>query len=231
LDILAQQVEIAPTAHFMMGGVPIDALCQTGLIGLYAAGEVTAGAHGANRLGNNALTEALVFGAIAGREAAQFAAQQPARELSTQLLAQEAQRITEPLGRTAGDITVVDLRKQINKIMWDKVGVVRLEKDLEQAAAQLSTMRQHSLHRVKMGQASLVFNMEFVLYQEAKNMLLAGEAIARAASIRRESRGAHYITDYPARNDRDWLVNTVTHMQQDVLETDLRPANLIELWP
>lgn len=177
--------KIAPACHFTMAGVEIKPECSTNIPGLYAAGEVTGGLHGANRLGGNALTEIVVFGAIAGASAAEYAKNNPHTEVSYEF---KAAYKTE--------IDPAETMKELRTLMWDKVGVVRSKESLTQAIDKLNEMSRQQ------------FNEEDINYQkqtaETRMAILASTLTATAALRRKESRGTHYRTDYPETR-QEWL--------------------------
>lgn len=191
---------VAPTTHFHMGGVRINESAETSIPGLYAAGEICAGVHGANRLAGNALTEVWVFGTIAGREAARRA-----RDLKTPSLSRDT--VTTRIGTTPelfsrqGNENPGTLYTSLQKTMWQKAGLIRDATGLKQAIREIDNLRER-LSRVTVSDESGLH-----LALRLSNMLTAAEMICRAALLRTESRGTHYRRDYPARNDAEWLRN------------------------
>ena len=195
-------LRVMPACHHFMGGVVIDERCGTGLPGLFACGEVVGGIHGANRLGGNALTDCLVFGAIAGGEAARHAqeselvvdeelAEEELEEL--RLLFQEAPSKTgEPEG----------LLRAIRALMWEEVGIARTEEGLREAISELERMEEERAPlRARPGR-------ELMLAFEALSALEVARVIARAALAREETRGAHYRLDFPEQSE-EWVKSIV----------------------
>jgi len=182
LDITREYIPVYPAAHYMMGGVLSDGQGRTTRPGLFAAGEVACnGVHGANRLASNSLLEGLVFGARTGRamveEPSSFVPEQ------TDFL-----KIDKwPVARTASPVT---LKEAIQAIAHEELGVVRSQEGLESALARLLEMP-FSVHPKRSD-------------QEINNLLSNARLTAGMALLRQESRGAHYRTDYPTRNDRLW---------------------------
>jgi len=180
------KVEVAPAVHFMMGGVKVGVNCQSEVPGLFAAGEVAGGVHGANRLAGNALAETVVFGRIAGREAARFAAAHPFSPATPKIQGRYS------LNRAADDIGCADLvkiRQQMTAIMQDKVGLVRTEQGLKLALEEISRLLE-CLERTTINTYRQLWQ-----YHQLHLMLLAAQAITGAAVNRRESIGAHYLAD------------------------------------
>jgi succinate dehydrogenase/fumarate reductase flavoprotein subunit len=188
--------EVAPGAHFFMGGVRVDTNCATTLPGLYACGEVSGGAHGANRLSGNALTETQVFGAIAGCKAAEFALNRANTtiEIDQNQVDSVRERIRLMSGSDEGLCPFV-LREQLQQLAWRQVGVIRDQKGLENALSTLKDWETSALPRIRIKTKTNVFNVELVKALEFENMLQVLKAITISALSRSESCGAHYRTD------------------------------------
>ncbi len=195
VDITREPMEIAPTAHYSMGGVRVEpASHATSVPGLYAAGEVTAGVHGANRLGGNSLAEILVFGRIAGEHAGAYAAANQAPPLDQALIAQL--RATNADWASRDGSIQRSLIAQLQQTMWESVGVVRDAATLEAALNRLTSLRQQAATSPA-GPGDLAAALDL------QSMLLTAEATVRGALLRTESRGAHQRRDYPA-TDPAW---------------------------
>lgn len=189
VDITREPMEVAPTAHYSMGGIRVAPETHaTDVPGLYAAGEVTAGVHGANRLGGNSLVEILVFGRIAGQHAGAFAARAPARALDEAQLA----RKRAALGRLAllDGATQRALIAELQQAMWEGCGVVRTAEGLGQTLDRLARIRS-AAETGPAGEPDLPAALDL------QSMLLTAEATVRAAVLRAESRGAHQRADCP----------------------------------
>lgn len=206
IDIRTDALEVAPIVHFHMGGIRIDARASTSVAGLFAAGEVAAGVHGANRIENNALTETQVFGAISGEQAAHHASTVSRPKPDYQLIAQKYQAHA---GREDGWSSRI--KAEIQRIMWERVGLVRDARGLEQAISDLARLREEA----STNPSSTGKQMPEVL--EVQNLALVAEAIARAASARQESRGAHYRLDYPEQDNTHWLNNLIVTLEDNTL--------------
>lgn len=200
IDLFTQPIELAPAVHFCMGGVVVDPQCRTDLPGLFAAGEVTAGVHGANRLNSNALTEALVFGGIAGREAAAFAATKSSVPSDAQGL--EAARARLGAVDKQG-VPVEPMVEQLRSIVLAGAGLERRAPDTEAALSSLAKLRAEA------AEAGAPTPADIPRVIELQNMLEVAELVLRSALLRRESRGAHYRSDFPKQDDADWLANVV----------------------
>ncbi len=199
IDLTERAVEVAPMAHYTIGGVEADADMATGVPGLFAAGEAVGGAHGANRLSGNAITEALAFGPRAGERAAAYAHGQGAEADATarvQMHDRLARLEAVPGRNAASTIMLPVLRHRLQQVMWDRVGPFRTEEGLQQAERELAELRERDFPAARVG-ATRSFNREWLEWCEFENMLLAAEAVVLAARERRESRGAHQREDYP----------------------------------
>ncbi|HZM72947.1 MAG TPA: fumarate reductase/succinate dehydrogenase flavoprotein subunit [Candidatus Polarisedimenticolia bacterium] len=203
VDITAGPMEVGPTTHYMMGGIRVDAdTGQTTVDGLFAAGEVAGGMHGANRLGGNSLSDLLVFGQRTGAAAA-ASAQRMTREpyLDPIQVQRGLAELAAPLERVAGEDPYA-IQRDLQATMQSLVGIFRLEADLETALHELAALRsRHATAKVAGGRA---FNPGWNLVFEVGNLLTVAEAVARSAKQRTESRGAHSRLDFPATDDERW---------------------------
>ena len=203
VDITAGPMEVGPTTHYMMGGIRVDAdTGQTTVDGLFAAGEVAGGMHGANRLGGNSLSDLLVFGQRTGAAAA-ASAQRLTREpyLDPIQVQRGLAELAAPLERVAGEDPYA-IQRDLQATMQSLVGIFRLEADLETALHELAALRsRHATAKVAGGRA---FNPGWNLVFEVGNLLTVAEAVARSAKQRTESRGAHSRLDFPATDDERW---------------------------
>jgi fumarate reductase flavoprotein subunit len=217
LDPVTDLIPVRPVVHYMMGGVHTDINGATPLPGLYAAGEVACvSLNGANRLGSNSLPELLVFGARAGRAAAEYASRQNGPTPAVLAQAKEEQRRleTECLHKTGGRERIADLREEMQKTMEECAGIYRVGPSLSNGAEQLRRV-QERVADIAIQDRSRTFNTDRVAALELSNMLDVAEAIVHSALQREESRGAHQRTDFPARNDQRFLTHSVIHRQAD----------------
>jgi fumarate reductase (CoM/CoB) subunit A len=199
------KIEFTPGgAHFFMGGVRINERCETNLEGLYAAGEVSGGLHGANRMGGNALVEIIVFGARAGRYAAEYAKRTDWIESDEAVLREEHER----LGRFFRDrgIAPKTVMDKIATFMAQYVGVGRTGTDLKKALSEIESLRTDDLPKLRAPQGGR-FNLGWIEAIQVPYMVDVAEMIVRSALFRTESRGAHYREDYPE-TDPKWLKHT-----------------------
>jgi len=209
------RIEFTPGgAHFFMGGVRINERCETNLPGLYAAGEVSGGVHGANRMGGNALTEIIVFGARAGRYAAEYAEQTGWVECEKASLREEDARLTG-LFRSRG-IAPKAIADKIAALMLRYAGVARTEAGLAKALALVESIKANDLPDLRAPQGRR-FNLGWIEAIQVPYMLDVAEMIIRSALFRTESRGAHYREDYPETRS-DWLAHTRTVKTSETVE-------------
>lgn len=232
VDPTEQWVEGSPTVHYFMGGIKINEKCETNIAGLYAAGEVTGGIHGANRLGGNSLTDTVVFGARAGLFAAAHALESDLPEIDINQVETERKRVFGLLKREPQDgIRFYTIRRRIQNLMWNNVGVFRDKEGLATAISEFKRMRREDLPRMYMASKTNRYNHELIEALETENMLDVAEIIARAAILRDESRGAHSRTDCPHKNNERWLKNIVIRQVGDKMSLKAVPATITELMP
>lgn len=203
VDITKEPMEVAPTAHHFMGGVKINENCESSIANLYAAGEASGGVHGANRLGGNALADTQVFGKIAGENAAE-AAKTVEFEENPEMFKAEEDRIKGLI--KDGSIKPQELKKRIKKLMWEKVSIIRNEKNLNEALKELMEMEK-SLNDLKV-EDKKQYNTDLQTALEVINMVQIATLVVKSAILRRESRGAHFREDYPETKD-EWKKSIV----------------------
>ena len=214
IDPVRQLVPVRPVVHYMMGGVHTDINGATPLPGLYAAGETACvSINGANRLGSNSLPECLVFGARAGRTAAEYATSAASAEPSTPVrvqVADERRRLDELLHRDGGREPISAIRTEMQQAVEEGAGIYRSADSLAKAADKLRELRErYATARIE--DHSRTFNTEFIAALELSCMLDVAETIVRCAQLREESRGAHQRIDFPARDDERFLANSLIY--------------------
>ncbi len=233
IDPVKELIPVRPVVHYMMGGVSTNIHGATPLAGLYAAGEVACvSINGANRLGSNSLPELLVFGARAGRAAAEFASTQ--KESNGIILSQaldETKRLeAQFLEKTGGRERIATLREEMQKAMENGAGIYRTHSSLAEAAAKLREL-QERFPSITLDDGSRTFNTELTAAVELGFMLDVGEAIVQSALHRTESRGAHQRTDYPKRDDEKFLAHTLIYRNADgSTHGDYLPVTITR-WP
>jgi len=203
--------------HYMMGGVDADISGATPMAGLYAAGEcANVGLNGANRLGSNSLSECLVFGAAAGRAAAEYASS--AKPVTANpvdaLLWDEARRVeVEFLEKKGGDERIGAIREEMQREMDTGAGVFRTKEAMEKLIEQLGGLRER-FGRIRIDDTSRTFNTEVTAAMELDFMLELAQTMAVSALAREESRGAHARRDFPERDDKKYLKHTLAFRRE-----------------
>ncbi len=218
IDLTKQAIEVAPIAHYHMGGVRVDATMATRVPGLYAAGEAVGGANGANRLSGNAITEALVFGRVAGESAARHAR---SPKVEPAVFEKEEKRLLE--GRDDGGFNPAAMLEEVQSLMQDDVGPFRTQAGLERALGRLRALRA-ALPAVKPA-AGKAYDTALADWLDLGTMTRVGECVAAAALARTESRGAHQREDFPTM-DPQWAFNQVISLEGEELrlESNAVPA-------
>jgi succinate dehydrogenase / fumarate reductase flavoprotein subunit len=198
VDITKEPMEIGPTCHYVMGGVEVDPDTQASVVpGLFAAGEVAGGMHGANRLGGNSLSDLLVFGKRAGDHAAAYAKSAgPSRPgVSQPDLARIAEEALAPFRASQAEENPYAVHRDLQETMQDLVGIIRVESELEEALERISLLEARAA-RISV-EGNRQYNPGWHLAMDLRSMLLVSRAVAMAALERQESRGGHTRDDYP----------------------------------
>src|SRR5262245_177748 len=196
VDITKTPMEVGPTTHYIMGGVRVEPDTGAATVpGLFAAGEASAGMHGANRLGGNSLSDLVVFGRRAGLGAARYAmGLSGALSVNQSEVDAEIRDLLAPFERSSGENPYA-VHRELQDCMDQYVGIFRTEADLQLALRNLETIRQRA--RAVRVEGSRMFNPGWHLSRDLRNMLIVSEAITRSALLRKESRGAHSRLDHP----------------------------------
>jgi succinate dehydrogenase / fumarate reductase flavoprotein subunit len=213
IDITKEPMEVGPTTHYMMGGIKVDADTQMSTVpGLFAAGEVAAGLHGANRLGGNSLSDLLVFGKRAGEYAALFSKENGWSTINQQEITSLINESTQTFERTEGE-NPFQLQYDLQEMMQDLVGIVRNEEELQNAKVELNKLIQRERNVRVIGNRE--YNNGWHTAQDLKNLLTVSEAITLAAIQRKESRGAHFREDYPDKDEQNGKFNSIISKGND----------------
>ncbi len=211
VDITKEKMEVGPTVHYQMGGIRVEAETgATNIKGVFSAGEVASGLHGANRLGGNSLADILVFGKRTGEAASKYvknAKLGKVKDADVASAINEVKAFIKPGGKNP-NVLIEQLRKK----MSSNVGIMRNEKDLQDALETIESIKSQFKDVGVSGQ--LVYNKGLLACLELGNMLIATEAIVRSAIMRKESRGAHTRSDYPKKS-KEWLKNIICSISAD----------------
>jgi len=207
IDITKEPMEVGPTTHYVMGGVRVDADSQMSCVpGLFAAGEVAGGLHGANRLGGNSLSDLVVFGKRAGEFAAKFASENPDGVIDQEQLDTAAKMALEPLERQGTGDGPFQLQYELQEMMQSQVGIVRNDEELRKALGELERLAERVKHVQTPGNRE--YNSGWHTALDLRNLMPVAEAVTRAAIERKESRGAHFREDHLGK-DEQWGKTTL----------------------
>jgi succinate dehydrogenase / fumarate reductase, flavoprotein subunit len=213
IDITQEPMEVGPTTHYMMGGVRVDPDSQMSDVpGLFAAGECAAGLHGANRLGGNSLSDLLVFGKRAGEYAATFAKEHSLGELSVQEVGSAEKWALQPFERQGPENPYV-VQHTLQDVMQELVGIVRTEQEMLQALDRIRELQAAS-ERVSVD-GNREYNTGWHTALDLHPLLTVSEIVTRAGLERKESRGAHFRDDFPAKDERFSGINIVVRKRAD----------------
>ncbi len=237
VDPIEEPIPIQPTAHYSMGGIPTDVHGQAiigpqrdPVIGLYAAGECACvSVHGANRLGTNSLLEAVTFGKRAGIAASEFASVAERAPFPGELVASVEEDVEDLLG-SKGKESAPRLRIELQETMTNLCGVFRNEADLRKCIEKVRELG-NRFEEINVHDQSRTFNTELVDALETKHLLEFSEVIAIGAEARQESRGAHFRTDYPKRDDENWLKHTLAWREDGEVKLDYKDVVIKEYQP
>ncbi len=214
LDITKTPMEVGPTTHYVMGGIRVDSESQMSTVpGLFAAGECAAGLHGANRLGGNSLSDLVVFGKRAGEYAAKYAKENSAGQVNNDQVQEIATWAEAPFDRGDKAENPFTIQSDLQVMMQDKVGIVREEKELNEALEGLEGFKARAEHAS--ADVNRDYNPGWHTALDLRNLLAVSEASARSALLRKESRGAHTRMDHPDKSDQEAKVNNVVRKGTD----------------
>ena len=215
VDIIEEPVEIRPAFHYAMGGIDVDITGETIIKGFFACGEASCiSVHGANRLGGNSLMECAVYGKITGEGVTKFlknGVEWPTDMKSVMEKAQqEAEAKITSLLDSDGDEDIFALHRKVADLMMTNCFVYRTEDELKQLLDLIEDSKKR-LNNIKLRAKGRKFNIELQRAFEAEGMIYLAEVVAYGAYLRTESRGAHFRTDYPKRDDENWLKHTLVY--------------------
>lgn len=235
VDIATKPVPIRPTCHYSMGGIDVIdyKTCSTKVPGVFAAGECSCiSVHGANRLGGNSLTEVLVFGKNAGVGAMEYAKNTVyagKKETLQQAVERWNKKFSEATERVSGP-SVAAIRDRMALTMWNNVGVFREESGLNQALRDIDSLREE-YQNCAVHDTSRTFNTAFMSYVELGNLLSLSKAVILGAAARKESRGSHMRTDFPKRDDQQFMQHTLVTKEGEMFKTEYRPVVVTKYKP
>jgi succinate dehydrogenase / fumarate reductase flavoprotein subunit len=230
VDPVKEPIPIRPAAHYSMGGIKANIRTETPVSGLYASGECSClSLHGANRLGTNSTAECLVFGAVSGEEAAKHATTVGLHEIPEAKLAAEENRLSELASRN-GDQKIAVIRDEMRHVMFEKAWIYRRGDQLETALKEIRELKKR-FRSVRVEDKGKPFNTGFLNVLQLDFMLDLAEVTVVSALPRTESRGAHSRTDFPKRDDPNWLKHTLAYWTKDGPTLEYSPVTITKWQP
>jgi succinate dehydrogenase / fumarate reductase flavoprotein subunit len=230
VDPVKEPIPVRPAAHYSMGGIKANINTETPIAGLYAAGECSClSLHGANRLGTNSTSECLVFGAVSGEHAAKYALKAGFHEFSQEKPAAEEKRVFNQILGSEGTEKVATIRETMKHIMNEKAWIYRRGDQLETGLKEIRQLKQR-FKNIKVEDKSRPFNTGMLNALQLDFMLDLAEVTMVCALPRAESRGAHSRTDYPKRDDQNWLKHTLAYCTKDGPRLEYAPVT-VSRWP
>jgi succinate dehydrogenase flavoprotein subunit len=228
-DLAGGRVEVVPTAHYMMGGVEFRGDCSTALPGLYVAGEDSGGVHGANRLGGNGVANSTVFGAVAGDVMARQARKRDFASPDEGALEAAVASCEAPFTRNAS-AGLEEVRESLYDAMWEKVGIIRDSRGLQEAQGTLAAL-ETALDAYGLPDHNRAFNLGWHDWMNLKSLVTVSRAIAAAAAARRDSRGAHFRSDFPESGPLETSAFTSIRLQQHAFAVETKPVKFTRVRP
>jgi succinate dehydrogenase / fumarate reductase flavoprotein subunit len=230
VDPVKESIPVRPAAHYSMGGIRANINTETPIAGLYAAGECSClSLHGANRLGTNSTSECLVFGAVSGEHAAKYALKAGFHEFPQEKLAAEEKRVFNQILGSEGTEKVAAIRETMKHVMNEKAWIYRRGDELETGLKEIRQLKQR-FKNIKVEDKSRPFNTGMLNALQLDFMLDLAEVTMVCALPRAESRGAHSRTDYPKRDDQNWLKHTLAYCTKDGPRLEYAPVT-VSRWP
>ncbi|MEM1566145.1 MAG: succinate dehydrogenase/fumarate reductase flavoprotein subunit [Candidatus Bathyarchaeia archaeon] len=231
IDPVKEPLPVKPAAHYTMGGIHVNIKTETTISGLYAAGECSClSVHGANRLGGNSTTDCLVFGRVAGEEAAKYALKNGFKDVPKQKVLDEERRVYDGILGSEGDEKVSTIRDALRKTMNQHVWIFRTGEGLKAALREIKHLKER-FKNIKIDDKGRTFNTQLVEALQLDFMLDLAEVTVTCALARKESRGAHARLDYPNRDDEKWLVHTMVYYTVDGPKLDYIPVMITKWQP
>ncbi len=230
VDPVEEPIPIKPAAHYSMGGIHANIKTETPVSGLYAAGECSClNVHGANRLGTNSTADCLVFGAVAGEEAAKHVLPSSFRELAHEKILAEEKRVFDEILGSEGDEKVPVIRDEMRRIMSEEAWIFRRDKELTSALKKIRELKE-KFKNIRVEDKSRAFNTGLVAALQLDFTLDLSEVTVASALARTEFRGAHSRLDYPKRDDENWLKHTLAYCTREGPRLEYVPVTITK-WP
>mgnify|MGYP003393952168 CR=1 FL=1 len=229
INAITEQIPVEPGQHYTMGGIDTDADCRTKIDGFYAAGEAACvSVHGANRLGGNSLLETIVFGAIAGENTVKYLSANKKGNNSAILIesaSKEEKEKNSQIFERGGKENVFNLFEEMNSVMWNNVGIFRDDAQLKEGIKNLRGIKERC-NNIGIRYKGKRFNFELYWLLELIGSIDIAEAVIMGAIERKESRGSHYRTDYPKRDDERYLKHTIASYSPEGARLSYKPVTI-----
>lgn len=228
VDPVVDLIPIQPGQHYTMGGIDCNTEGETAIKGFYAAGEAACvSVHGANRLGGNSLLDTIVFGAIVGGNAAKYVQGLGGKKGESALTGalKRAEERIDALGKSGGNEIPVDIKVALNKVLDNKAGIFREASYLKEAVNDIKILQDRYKH-IKLHYTGKRANLSLAWALELKGSLDVAAAVVAGALAREESRGSHFRTDFPKRDDRAWLKHTLAYFTPEGVRLDYKPVTI-----
>jgi succinate dehydrogenase / fumarate reductase flavoprotein subunit len=230
VDAVVEPMPVRPTAHYCMGGIPVNTDGRvrrdgnTLVEGFFAAGECACvSVHGANRLGSNSLLECVVYGRRTGKAIANYIQQRTMPNIDEQKYLQATQQRINSLLQKKGDLRIKELRQQFQDCMTEHCGVFRTEEVMQEGIAKIQQLKA-KYDQIYLDDKDSCWNTELIEALELQNIMIVGEMILTSATKRKESRGAHSREDYPKRDDSNFLRHTLAYYTDGAVDINYMPV-------
>lgn len=231
LDPITEPIPVRPVAHYSMGGVEADINGAASMRGVWVAGEVACHSlHGGNRLGSNSTTECLVWGGITGGEILKFIKSGPAlADLSKERAEAEAKRVTDLLAKK-GTENQYDIKRELRELMDQHAGVYRTGEEMAKGLKKIQALKER-FKNISIADKGTVYNTNLINAFEIENLIDLAEALVTAGLARQESRGGHARTDFPNRDDDNWLKHTLVRYSLEGPKLSYKPVTITKWKP
>ena len=231
IDMAEKPVPIRPGMHYIMGGIKTDVDGETGVPGLYAAGEcANVSVHGANRLGANSLLDTVVFGRRSAEKASDYVKNISNEIIPTEEFVKRDLELIKKILNSEGKFKVAEVRNKMATAMTKGIGVFRDQDSMEYAKKIVDQTKIDYRDNIRIDNKGKIYNTDLLFALELANMIDCAESIVHGALTRKESRGAHFRTDIPGRNDEEWLKHTLIHKRSEGEITVNTPDVTITEW-
>lgn len=226
IDPIVEPIPIKPTAHYAMGGIETNVKCETTIKGVYAAGEAQCvSVHGANRLGGNSLLDIVVFGKVVGEEAVKYAKENDFSQGGEEKIESDKALINALFEKTPQE-RLADIRNELGEIMFRHFGVFKTGEEMQKGYEKLLSLKERAHKNLALGDKSKIFNTDLVALLEFFNLLEVAEVMALTSLERKESRGSFSRTDFPTRDDENYLYHSMVTREDGALKIEKQQVDI-----